>query len=100
MRAAVARRAKLGYNVGSGRNGGGEEYAMPIDLSAVNWLYVGILALFAFVAALLGSLISFRNKFAAAIIAAVLFAGAFVFWTYYPHDNLPSPLNTMPTSAK
>jgi len=36
----------------------------------------------------------------AAIIAAALFAGAFVFWTYYPHDNLPSPLNTMPTSAK
>ena len=73
---------------------------MPVDLSAVNWSYVGILSLFAFVAALLGSLISFRNKFAAAIIAAVLFAGAFVFWTYYPHDNLQSPLNTMPTSAK
>jgi uncharacterized membrane protein len=73
---------------------------MPIDLSAVNWSYVGILSLLAFVASLLGSLISFRNKFAAAIIAAVLFAAGFVFWTYYPHDNLPSPLNTMPTSAK
>ena len=33
-------------------------------------------------------------------ITAVLFAGGFVFWTYYPHDNLPSPLNTMPISAK
>jgi uncharacterized membrane protein YuzA (DUF378 family) len=97
----VARKAKLGYNDGvRGLNGGREEYAMPIDLSAVNWPYVGILSLFAFVATLLGSLISFRNRFAAAIIAAVLFAGAFVFWTYYPHDNLPSPLNTMPTSAK
>jgi hypothetical protein len=73
---------------------------MPIDLSAVNWFYVAILSLLVFVAALLGSLISFRNKFAAAIIAAVLFAGGFVFWTYYPHDNLPSPLNSMPTSAK
>jgi hypothetical protein len=73
---------------------------MPIDLSAVYWPYVGILSLFAFVAALLGSLISFRNKFAAAIIAAILFAGAFVFWTYYPHDNLPSPLSSWPTSPK
>jgi hypothetical protein len=53
-----------------------------------------------FIAALLGSLISFRNKFAAALLAAILFAAGFVFWTYYPHDNLPSPLNSMPTSAK
>ena len=73
---------------------------MPIDLSAVNWLYVAILSVFAFVSALLGSLISFRNKFAAAILAAILFAGAFVFWTYYPHDNLPGPLSSMPISAK
>jgi hypothetical protein len=73
---------------------------MPIDLSAVYWPYVGILSLFAFVAALLGSLISFRNKFAAAIITAILFAGAFVFWTYYPHDNLPSPLSSWPTGPK
>ena len=61
---------------------------MPIDLSAVNWLYVAILSGIAFVATLLGSLISFRNKFYAAIIAAILFGAAFVFWTYYPHDNL------------
>ena len=73
---------------------------MPVDLSTVNWLYVAILSLLVFIAALLGSLISFRNKFAAAILAAVLFAAGFVFWTYYPHDNLPSPLNSMPISAK
>ena len=73
---------------------------MPIDLSAVNWLYVAILSGFVFVAALLGSLISFRNKFYAAILAAILFAAAFVFWTYYPHENLPAPLSSMPTSAK
>jgi hypothetical protein len=73
---------------------------MPIDLSAVNWLYVAILSGFVFVAALLGSLISFRNKFYASILAAILFAAAFVFWTYYPHDNLPGPLSSMPTSAK
>jgi hypothetical protein len=73
---------------------------MPIDLSAVNWLYVAILSAFVFIAALLGSLISFRNKFYASILAAILFAAAFVFWTYYPHDNLPGPLSSMPTSAK
>jgi fructose-specific phosphotransferase system IIC component len=73
---------------------------MPIDLSAVNWLYVAILAGFAFVAALLGSLIAFRNRFVGAIIAGILFAVAFVFWTYYPHDSLPAALSSLPTSAK
>ena len=42
---------------------------MPIDLSAVNWAFVGLMALLAFVAALLGSLIAFRNRFFGAIIA-------------------------------
>jgi hypothetical protein len=73
---------------------------MPIDLSAVNWTYVSILAGFAFVATLLGSIISFRNKFAAAVIAAVLFAAAFVFWTYYPRESLPDAVRSLPTSAK
>ena len=53
-----------------------------------------------FVATLLGSIISFRNKFAAAIIAAVLFAAAFVFWTYYPRDTLPDAISSLPTSPK
>ncbi|HWS06589.1 MAG TPA: hypothetical protein VN362_02075 [Xanthobacteraceae bacterium] len=73
---------------------------MPIDLSTVNWTYVSILAGFVFVATLLASIISFRNKFAAAIIAAVLFAAAFVFWTYYPRENLPDAVRSLPTSAK
>jgi hypothetical protein len=76
------------------------ERTMPIDLSTVNWTYVSILAGFVFVATLLGSIISFRNKFAAAIIAAVLFAAAFVFWTYYPRENLPDAVRSLPTSAK
>ena len=66
---------------------------MAIDLSTVNWLYVVILALFVFVAALLGSLISFRNRVGGAIIAAILFAAAFVYWTYYPHPSLPGPIS-------
>jgi hypothetical protein len=73
---------------------------MPIDLSTVKWDYVAILAAFVFIATLLGSIISFRNKFAAAIIAAVLFAAAFVFWTYYPRENLPDAVRSLPTSAK
>jgi hypothetical protein len=59
---------------------------MPIDLSAVNWLYVAILSGIAFVAALLGSLIAFRNRFVGAIIAGILFGAGFVAWNYYPHN--------------
>ena len=73
---------------------------MPIDLSTVNWTYVVILSVFAFVAALLGSVIAFRSKFLAAIIAAILFALAFVFWTYYPHGSLPEPIKSLPTSPR
>ena len=49
---------------------------MPIDLSNVNWMFVFLMAVFAFVAALLGSLIAFRNRFAGAVIAGILFAEA------------------------
>jgi len=75
---------------------------MPIDLATVNWAYVGILSGFAFVAALLGGLISFRNRLGGAIIAAILFAVAFVYWTYYPHPTIPGPISvgeTAPASA-
>ena len=59
---------------------------MPIDLTAVNWTFVGLMAVLAFVAALLGSLIAFRNRFLGAILAAILFAIGFVAWNYYPHN--------------
>jgi hypothetical protein len=59
---------------------------MPLDLSTVNWTFVGLMTLLAFVATLLGNLIAFRNRFAGAIIAAVLFAVGFVAWNYYPHS--------------
>jgi hypothetical protein len=73
---------------------------MPIDLSTVNWLFVVLMAVFAFVAALLGSLIAFRNRFAGAIIAGVLFAVIFVFWNHYPHPTLPLPvISTYTTPA-
>jgi hypothetical protein len=50
---------------------------MPIDLSAVNWLFVILMGVMAFVAALLGSVIAFRNRFVGA---------GFVAWNYYPHS--------------
>jgi hypothetical protein len=70
---------------------------MPIDLTAVDWAFVGILTILCFVAALLGSLISFRNKLGGAILAAVLFAVGLVGWMYYPHPQLPGPV--MPRAA-
>jgi len=59
---------------------------MPIDLSTVNWTFVGLMVLLAFVAALLGNLIAFRRPLAAAIIAAILFGAGFIAWNYYPHS--------------
>lgn len=70
---------------------------MPIDLSAVNWVFVGLMAALAFVAALLGSVIAFRNRFVGAIIAGILFAAGFVAWNYYPHSfGLPIIKTTGP----
>jgi hypothetical protein len=63
-----------------------QELPMPFDLSTVNWTYVGLMTPLAFVAALLGSHIVFRNPLAGAIMAAVLFAAGFVAWNYYPHN--------------
>jgi positive regulator of sigma E activity len=73
---------------------------MPEYLASANWLYVTILSVFVFIAALLGGIISFRNKVAAALIAALLFAAGFVFWTYYPRDTFPDAIKTLPTSPK
>lgn len=58
---------------------------MPIDWAAVNWLHIGVLAIIAFVAAFVGGLLSFNNRFIGAILAAVLFAVIFIFAKYYPH---------------
>jgi hypothetical protein len=63
---------------------------MAIDLAAVNWLYVVVLAVLVFVSALAGNLLSFGHLVRAAVLTAVVFAGLFVFWTYYPH-GLPLP---------
>ena len=63
---------------------------MPIDLASVNWIYVGVLAVFAFFATIVGNLLSFNSRAMAAVLAAVVFAVIFIAWTYYPH-GLPLP---------
>ena len=69
--------------------------AMPIDLATVDWLYVVVLALFVFVATLITNVLSFGRHMLGAVLAAVLFTAAFVFWTYYPH-HLPLPTALTP----
>jgi hypothetical protein len=59
---------------------------MAIDLSTVNWEFVGLMGVLAFVAALLGSVIAYSNRFAGAVLAGILFAAGFVAWNYYPHS--------------
>ena len=63
---------------------------IPIDWANVNWFYVAVLAIFVFVATLVGDLLSFQHRGMAALLSAILFAVIFVFWSYYPH-HLPLP---------
>jgi hypothetical protein len=63
---------------------------VPIDLAAVDWVYVGVLSVFAFLAALIGNLLSLNRVGFGAVLSAALFAVIFIGWTYYPH-GLPLP---------
>ncbi len=63
---------------------------IPIDWLNVDWLYVAILAVFVFLSTIIGNVLSLSHRLMEAILSAVLFAAAFVFWTYYPH-HLPLP---------
>jgi 1,4-dihydroxy-2-naphthoate octaprenyltransferase len=73
---------------------------MPIDLAQVDWFYVVLLAVFAFVATYIGNLLSFGRHGIGAVLSAVLFAVIFVAWTYYPHHlPLPTALATQKAPA-
>ncbi len=63
---------------------------MPFNLATVDWVYVAILAVLVFISTFLGSLLSFKHSGRAAVLSALIFAGLFVFWTYYPH-RIPGP---------
>ena len=71
---------------------------LPIDWSTVNWLYFAMLVAIVFVVSLIGSVLSFQRHFFAALISSILFAGLFIFWTYYPH-RLPLPSSPIRTVA-
>ena len=59
---------------------------VPIDWANVNWLYVIVLSVIVFFSTLLCTL-AFRG----AVMSALVFAAAFVFYTYYPHGlQLPT----------
>ena len=70
---------------------------MPIDWASVNWLYLLLLLLFVFFCVLIGNVIAFKRVLLGAVLASLLFAAGFFFWTYYPH-NLPLP--TLPVGQK
>ena len=71
---------------------------MPIDLAAVDWFYVIVLAILVFLSTLIGSLLAFRHVFLGALLSALLFVAGFVFWTYYPH-GMPLPTRLAGKSA-
>jgi uncharacterized membrane protein YfcA len=53
---------------------------LPIDWANVNWPYVVVLVLLVFVCTLIGTALSFRRTFLGAVLTALLFATAFVYW--------------------
>jgi hypothetical protein len=71
---------------------------IPIDWNSVNWVYFALLVGIVFVTSLIGSLLSFHRHIAGALISAILFAGVFIFWSYYPH-HLPLPSSPVRTVA-
>jgi hypothetical protein len=71
---------------------------MPIDLAQVDWLYVAVLAVFVFISALVGNLLSLSHRGAGAFLAAIAFVAIFVAWTYYPH-GLPLPTSLAPKKS-
>lgn len=70
---------------------------IAIDWASVNWVYVILLALFAFICSLIGNAVAFKRAVLGAVLTALLFTAGFIFWTYYPH-NLPLP--TLPVEQK
>ncbi|HEX3340845.1 MAG TPA: hypothetical protein VHT68_16940 [Pseudolabrys sp.] len=71
--------------------------SVPIDWANVNWLYVAVLSVLVFFSTMIGTLVSFKRIFRSAVLSALLFAAAFVFWNYYPHGL---PLPTLITAQK
>jgi hypothetical protein len=56
---------------------------LPFDLATVDWTTVGILSGIAFLAALVGNVVAFGNRFMGAVLTAVFFAVFYVAWHYW-----------------
>jgi len=56
---------------------------LPFDLATVDWVTVAIYAGIAFIAAIIGNIIAFGNRFAGAVLTAVLYAVLYVAWHYW-----------------
>jgi hypothetical protein len=72
--------------------------SVPIDWASVNWLYVAVLAAFVFFSTLIGTLLALKRAVPGAVLSALLFSAAFIFWTYYPH-GLPLPTSVAAQKA-
>lgn len=72
--------------------------ALPIDWANVDWPYAVALVLLVFVCTVIGTTLGFGRAFPSAVLSALLFATAFVFWTYYPH-SLPLPASVKAEKA-
>ena len=57
--------------------------AIPFDLATVDWQTVAIYAGIAFLAAIVGNIIAFGNRFIGAVLTAVFFAVFYVAWVYW-----------------
>jgi hypothetical protein len=71
---------------------------LPIDWATVNWPYGIVLSLIVFVCTLVGTSLTFRHIFGGAVITALLFAAAYVFWTYYLHGPPLPTKEAVPTA--
>jgi hypothetical protein len=72
---------------------------LPIDWNTVDWPYVIALVLLVFLCTIVGTTLAFGRAFPSAVLSTLLFAAAFLFWTYYPH-SLPLPTSVKPEKAE
>jgi hypothetical protein len=63
---------------------------MGIDWASVAWVQVAILCGLVFVAAFVGSALSFRNRVFGAILTAIFFGVLYIVWTYYLQTPAPT----------
>ncbi|MGH6816647.1 MAG: hypothetical protein ACREC6_13190 [Hyphomicrobiaceae bacterium] len=62
---------------------------MPIDLTAINWMSLGLLCGLAFVASFIGHSVAGKLSPLGAIATVIVFAAVYIFWNHYPHGLMP-----------